>query len=86
MTLIPDLPRAIEPGTVPGGLAVNIYLAQSGRLLDTHKITTRGGHVAAVEAHLDLARAFPGERVVACTYDGDSGALMAMALTPERDG
>jgi hypothetical protein len=82
---IPELPTRIAPGTVPGGLAVNIHLARDGRLLDTHKLTDRGGHAAAVEAHLDLARAFRGERVVSCTYDGDTGAFVAMALTPELD-
>ena len=83
--MIPTMPMTIEPGTVPGGLAVNLYLARDGRLLDTHQVTDRGGHVAAVEAHLDLARAFPGERVVAITYDGDSGAFVAMATTDGID-
>jgi hypothetical protein len=76
---VANIPRRIAPATVPGGLSVNIYLAEDATLLGTYRVTDRTAHVVATGAHAELAEAYPGERVVACTYDGDTGAFIALA-------
>jgi hypothetical protein len=49
------------------------------RHLDRRIIATAGDARQAAEQHADLARALPADRIIAVTYDGDTGDLLVYA-------